>query len=137
MSNESPITVFYEKFYIDSVSRHIPALFKSNEIDNIAIKRYWQNSVDGFLAYPCITYITCISGDVRIVIPYEQGNGYKFNQYFISELDGKVIKIPNNIWFGINNMKGTESTVIIGSSKTVEPKRMDKDIFKWGCSYPL
>jgi hypothetical protein len=131
MNNESQVSVFYEKTYIDSVSRHIPALFKSNEIDNIAIKRYWQNGIDAFISYACMTYITCITGDIRIIIPYEQGNGYKFNQYFVSELDGKVIKIPNNIWFGINNMKSTESTIMIATSKTLEPKRMDKETFKW------
>jgi len=131
MNNEPSVTVFYEKFYIDSVSRHIPALFKSNEIDNIAIKRYWQNSVDAFLSYACITYITCLAGDIRVVIPYQFNTEYKFSQYFISEMDGKVIKIPSGTWFGINNMKAIESTVLIGTSMTLEPKRMDKTIFNW------
>ena len=131
MNNDQFVTVFYERFFIDSVSRHIPSLFKSNEIDNITIKRYWQNSIDAFLSYACMTYITCISGDVRIIIPYEVNNTWKFNQYFISELDGKVLKIQNNTWFGINNMTPNTSSVIIGTSKTIEPKRMDKDIFKW------
>lgn len=131
MNNEPSVSVFYEKFYIDSISRHIPALFKSNEIDNIAIKRYWPGSIDAFLSYPCITYITCISGDIRIIIPYEINNGYKFSQYFISELDGKVIKIPNNVWFGVNNMTNSNSSVLVASSKTVEPKRMENNIFNW------
>lgn len=131
MANEPNITVFYEKYYIDSISRHMPSLFESNDIDMMSIKRYWADSVDGFLSYPCLTYITCITGDIRVIIPHEH-DGWKFNQYFVSEMDGKVIKIPPNTWFGIHNISESKSTILLALSKKVQhPKRMNNDIFDW------
>jgi dTDP-4-dehydrorhamnose 3,5-epimerase-like enzyme len=73
-----------------------------------------------------------ITGDFRIVTPYDSGNGYKFNQYFISGLDGKILKVPKHIWFGINNLSNNTSTIImarIGNASKFET--LKNNIFDW------
>jgi len=129
---EPEVRVFYEKFYIDSKSKHIPSLFETNPVETMSIHRYWQNSVDAFMMYPYITYVTCINGDIRVIIAYEVDNGYKFNQYFASEMDGKVIKVPANTWFGLHNISCGYSTIIQGFTKQKStPKRLSNNIFNW------
>jgi len=133
MNEEPKITVFYEKFYIDTTSKHIPSLFSKNEIEHMCLKEYWADSIDAFQSNDCITYLICISGDIRVIFPYYIGNGYKFSQYFISGLDGKVLKIPYNTMFGIHNM-GTDKAVLLEaeSKETFNTTRESRDIFNWG-----
>ena len=113
MSEEAKITVFYEKFYTDDTGKHIPDLFSKNNYDNICVKSYWGHTVDAFYKYNCLYMFTAVEGDFRIVIPTETDDGYKFSQYFISGLDGKVLKIPKGTWFGINNLKSDVGSLIM------------------------
>lgn len=133
MNNDEPkITVFYEKFYIDSVSKHIPNVLEKNDIENICIKRYWTKSIDKFKSYDCITYLTSLNGDMRIVFPYYSGNGYKYTQYFISELDGKFVKIPINTLFGIENIGCGYAILLEATSKRIfNITRENEKIFDW------
>ena len=129
---ESKVTVFYEKFYTDDTGKHIPNLFAKNNYDDMCVKSYWGNSVDGFFKYDCLHMFTAISGDLRIVTAYKDGDDYRFNQFFISGLDGKVIKVPRNTWFGINNLtSSTGSLVIAKTGNTSKYETMDTDIFDW------
>jgi len=132
MSEEPKISVFYEKFYIDSISKHIPNLFETNDVENICIKRYWIDSIDAFYSYNCITYFTCLHGDVRLIFPYLVNDVYKYKQYFISEMDGKVLKLPYNTLFGINNISNSQSIIMEATSKKdITIKTENSDIFDW------
>lgn len=132
MSEEGKVTVFYEKFYADDTGKHIPDLFGKNNFDSICVKSYWGNTVDAFYKYSCLFMFTAIEGDFRIVTAYDNQGSYKFNQFFMSGLDGKVIKIPKNTWFGINNLKSKSGSVVMarmGSAAKFDT--MDTDIFDW------
>ena len=132
MNEEPKITVFYEKFYTDDTGKHIPDLFSKNNYDSICIKSYWGNTVDAFFQYNCLFMFTAIEGDFRIVTAYEAGNGYKFNQFFISGLDGKVIKIPKNTLFGINNLSSNTSSLVMARMGEADKFNVIKpDIFNW------
>lgn len=132
MSEEPKITVFYEKFYTDDTGKHIPDLFGKNNYDSICIKSYWGNTIDAFFKYNCLFMFTAITGDFRIVTAYEHQNAYKFNQFFVSGLDGKVIKIPKHTWFGINNLKSDIGTLLMGRMGNASKFEMINDsIFDW------
>ncbi len=133
MSNEPKISVFYEKFYTDDTGKHIPDLFSKNNYDSMCVKSYWGNTIDAFYKYSCLFMFTAIEGDFRIVVPYEdQYNDWKFSQYFISGLDGKVIKIPKNTWFGINNLGiDTGSLVMARMGSADNFDVMSDEIFDW------
>ena len=130
--SEPKITVFYEKAFTDDTGKHIPDLFGKNNYDSITIKSYWGNTIDSFYKYSCLFMFTAIQGEFRLVIPYEYENTYKFNQYFISGLDGKVIKVPKNTWFGINNLNNNIGTIVMarmGSAAKFET--LNSTIFDW------
>lgn len=132
MIEEPKITVFYEKVYSDDTGKHIPELFSKNNFDDITVKSYWGSTIDAFYKYDCLHMFTAVEGDFRIVVPYEYENTYKFNQFFFSGLDGKVIKIPKNTWIGINNLNSTTGSIII--AKIGNPnnfKTLNSTIFDW------
>jgi len=132
MNEEPKVTVFYERAFTDDTGKHIPELLSKNNYDSICIKSYWGNIVDAFFRYTCLFMFTAIEGDFRIVIPYEHGTAYKFNQFFISGFDGKVIKIPKNTWFGINNLTNDIGSILIariGDETKVD--MLDASIFDW------
>jgi hypothetical protein len=132
MSEDYKITVFYEKFYTDDTGKHIPDLFSKNKYDNICVKSYWGNTIDAFYRYGCLFMFTAITGDFRIVIANEDDEGYTFNQYFISGLDGKVIKIPKNVWFGINNINSDTGSLVMGRIGSLDKfDTMEDSIFEW------
>jgi len=132
MNEELKVTIFYEKMFMDDTGKHIPDLFSKNNYDNICIKSYWGDTIDAFFKYSCLFMLTAIEGDFRIVTPHEQGGSYKFNQFFISGFDGKVIKIPKNTWFGVNNLNNTTSSLIMARTGDAEKfDIMNADIFNW------
>jgi|GEM_PF-4002153 len=132
MNDEPKITVFYEKGYMDDTGKHIPELFEKNNYDGICVKSYWGNTIDAFMRYSCLFMVTAITGDFRVVIPYEYENNYKFSQFFISGLDGKVLKIPKNTWFGINNLdSGNGSIILARTGEAGKPEILNADIFDW------
>ena len=131
--NEDPkITVFWEKIYTDDTGKHIPDLFSKNSFDNISIKSYWGNTIDAFYKYDCLFMITAIEGDFRIVIAHDCQTEYKFTQYFISGLDGKIIKIPRNTIFGINNLNSSTGSIIMANIGSPDNAEIIKpDMFNW------
>jgi len=136
MKNEdgnSNVVVLYEKIYTDDLSIHVPKLFAKQNITNININRYWQNSVDGFYAFDCINYLMCIGGNVRVVIANNEGNEtYKFNQYFLGEFDGKIVKIMPGTFFAINNLLLEPSVLISGcDGSNASFDRLSTKIFNW------
>lgn len=132
MNKESKVSIFYEKFYMDDVGKNIPNLFVKNNYDGVSIKSYWGNAIDAFFKYDSLFMITSVHGDFRIVTAYESGDDYKFNQYFLSGVDGKVIKIPKGTWFGIHNLNSTTGAVIVARNGTPGKKQvLDLDIFDW------
>ena len=132
MSEEPKVTVFYEKFFSDDTGKHIPDLFGKNNFDSICVKSYWGNTIDAFFKYSCLFMFTAIQGDFRLVIPYEHENSYKFSQFFISGLDGKVIKIPKGTWFGINNLNSTVGSLLMARMGSAAKFDVLKDeVFDW------
>ena len=130
-NKESKVTVFYEKVYTDDAGKHIPSLFAKNNYDDISVKSYWGNTVDGFFKYDCLHMFTAVGGDLRIVTAYPDGEGYRFNQFFLSCLDGKVIKVQKGIWFAINNPSSHASLIITKTGNTTDYECLDADIFDW------
>lgn len=129
---ENKIIVFYEKSYTDDTGKHIPELFSKNKLTHINVKSFWENVIDGFFKYNHEFFFTCIYGDLRIVIANEFGNEYKFNQYFMSGLDGKIIKIPSNTWFAVNNLGWGSSIILSGSTNSCKNYEfLDPKIFDW------
>lgn len=132
-TNDDPkIGIFYERVFTDDTGKHIPELFSKNNFDTISIKTYWGNTVDAFFKYNCLFMFTAVEGDFRIVTAYENDNTYKFNQFFISGLDGKVIKVPKNILFGINNLNSTPGSIVIAKiGNDLEFDNIKPSIFNW------
>ena len=132
MNDDPKITVFWEKIYTDDTGKHIPDLFSKNSFDNISIKSYWGNTIDAFYKYDCLFMITAIEGDFRIVIAHDCQTEYKFTQYFISGMDGKIIKAPRGTIFGINNLNSSTGSILIAQTGNIgSPDRLDSNIFDW------
>ena len=94
----------------------------------------WEGAIDAFFQYSFTNKFICLHGDVRIVIAYEDNdNQYKFNQYFISGMDGKIITIDPEIWFGIHNLRETKAILLnhAPSTKQVDEKYLSSKIFNW------
>jgi len=125
------VTVQYEKFYTDDVGKHLGNIFGKT---NINIKSMWEDVIDGFFQYDFTNNFACLHGDVRIVVANEEENNtFKFNQYFISSLDGKIIIIKPDTWFAIHNL-GFGSSIIINyndSNRDSTEKKMSNKIFNW------
>jgi len=129
---QSDVSVLYTKFYVDDTGKHISNIF-SDVINQVNVKNLWEGVVDAFYNFECVNYFACLHGDLRIVIATDQGNSnYKFNQYFISGLDGKIIKIQPQIWFGIHNLNSGNSVLINGFTGNGNNfERMSSKIFNW------
>jgi len=125
------VTVQYEKFYTDDVGKHMGNVFGNTGVN---IKNMWEGAIDGFYQYSFTNQFTCLHGDIRIVIANDEGNNnYKFNQYFLSGLDGKIVTINPHTWFGIHNL-GCGIAVIINNNnakRESEEKRLSNKIFNW------
>ena len=125
------VSVHYEKFYTDDVGKHMGNIFGDSKIN---VKNMWLNAIDAFYQYDFINNFTCLKGDIRIVIANDEGNNnYKFNQYFLSGLDGKFITIQPNTWFGIHNLGNCEAVIINSNTAHVnsDERRLSNRIFNW------
>jgi len=135
MKNDKDVSVIYEKIYTDDVSVHIPELFANKKIAKMNVNRYWENAIDGFYNYSkCTHYLSCTQGNLRFVIANDIGsNNYKFNQFFVSAMDGKIIKVPPGNWFGIHNLYHGPSVLM--AAKDIddddEYDRLSYKIFNW------
>lgn len=128
------VIVLYEKVYTDDLSIHIPKLFSEQKgISDICINRYWAGAIDGFFSSTGLNYITCIKGNIRVVIANSQGNdNWKFNQYFLGEFDGKILKIVPETWFAIHNLNHEPSILInANEGSNISFERMSPKIFNW------
>lgn len=125
------VKIYYEKFYTDDIGKHMGNLFGQT---NVSVKNMWEGAIDAFYQYDFINYFTCVSGDIRIVVANDEGNNnYKFNQYFLSGLDGKIVVIPENTWFGIHNLGSTNGIIVNYNEcrKDSEERRLSNKIFNW------
>lgn len=126
------VSVFYEKSYTDDTGKHIPELFTKNKLANISIKSYWENVFDGFFIYKQSCCLTCLHGDLRVVIASEVEKEYKFQQFFTSSLDGKIIKVPADTWFAVHNLGCCTSLLLAGSNGLFKSyDHLDSSIFDW------
>jgi hypothetical protein len=116
------------------VGRKVNDIFSRNPPEFLAYKKIWHDTVDGFMACTNSDLLfLCISGNIRIVvvIPHEDGTT-SFSQYFMSELDGKVLTIQSDTQFAIQNMDSEKSSFILGYFKEdLQFKYSSKTIFDW------
>jgi len=126
-----PVSVIYKKFYTDDTGKHISDTFSDLSVNHVNVKHLWESTVDGFYSTDHTNYFTCLAGDLRIVIANEADNAYKFNQYFISDFDGKIIKIKPYTWFAVHNL-GSDSAVIMNGTDSIgSVNRLSSKIFDW------
>lgn len=128
------IEVSYERVYADDSGKHIQYIFNKYDPEYISYKRLWSNIIDGF--FTCNNsdiIITAVEGNMRIVVVSEEKNEkYSFEQYFLSELDGKVVRIPKNVKYAIQNIDESKSAMIVGSfSELLDFSYYNKNIFNW------
>jgi len=124
-------TVTYEKFYTDDVGKHIENVFGHS---NVVVKTLWGGAVDAFFKYNFTNKVICLHGDIRIVLAKDEGNShYKFNQYFLSGIDGKVINIPSGTWFGIHNLTCNKAIMLINHKLPgqTDEQHLSPKIFNW------
>jgi len=133
MSQKSNIIVKYDKFYVDDVGKNIPDLLAGIDYDDLSITSYWEGTIDAFFKCDCDFYFTCIHGDLRIITANEQGsNNYKFGQYFISGLDGKIIKVPAETWFGTHNLGTGQAINLVAKVGDFDGfDKLTSKIFNW------
>lgn len=127
------VSVAYEKFYIDDTGKHISSIFQKYGSVSVNVKNLWEGAIDAFYSMGCSNYFSCLHGDIRIVIAYDQGNNnYKFKQYYISGLDGKIIEIPPNVWFGVHNLSWGNGVLLNGQKGSYDDiERLSSKIFNW------
>ena len=108
--------ISYGKVYTDDSGKHMPDIFPDHEPYNISYKTLWANVVDGFLTIGNSDVIlTAVQGNIRVIIANNESGSYRFEQYYLSELDGKVFKVPTNTTFAIHNLDESKSAYIMGT----------------------
>lgn len=133
METKNSVGISYEKVFTDTIGKHIIDIFKDLEYSQLDIYQFWPNIYDAFFEYSCDNHILCLQGDIRVVIVNSKiENTYKFGQYFLSGLDGKVIQIQKNTIFGIHNIGSDKATILsITNSVDGDVKRHPASIFNW------
>jgi len=125
------VKVEYVKFYADDIGKNISNIFNDPDIGCINVHSYWGvDIIDAFFALSEEVSFTCVSGDIRIIISSEAAP-YKFKQYYLSGMDGKIVSIKEGTLFGVQSL--TNNCVLIGGSER-EPNitnRVSNGIFKW------
>ena len=128
----SKLNITYQKIYSDDSGKHTQNIFGSHNPVSVSYKRLWKNIVDGF--FVCKNsdiLIMATEGNMRVVVVCDR-EGHKFEQYFISELDGKVLYIPSGTKYGIQNMDEGKSSFLIGSYEIeLDFEYSNKSIFNW------
>lgn len=122
----------YEKVYTDDSGKRMPDAL-SNYGDVITPKMLWVNIVDGFFSHNNTDIaITALSGNIRIVVVSDESSPkFKFEQYFLSEMDGKVVVIPCGTKYAIQNVDEGKSIYIVGSEDIPNVEYFNKSIFNW------
>ena len=130
----SRIKISYEKVYTDDSGKFTQDIFGKLQPVAISYKLLWNNIVDGFFICKNSDLIIMVnSGSIRIVVNTGEIDGKpKFEQYFLSEFDGKVIFIPSGVKYAIQNMDEGKSGFFIGSYVTdMDFEYHNKHIFNW------
>lgn len=124
------VNISYEKSYTDDLGKHIPNIFNDK---HITIKTYWERAIDAFYSFNCYNYFTCLTGDVRIVTASDEGNeNWRFSQYYLSGMDGKIIKVKTETVFGIHNIGNSKATLMSATdTDLVQFDRLSAKIFNW------
>lgn len=130
----SNIKISYEKIYTDDSGKHTQDIFSKHTPVAIAYKKLWAGVVDGF--FVCNNsdiLLTSTEGSIRVVVVVrEDGDSFKFEQYFLSGLDGKVITIPSGTKYAIQNVDECKSSFLIGSFiSDLDFSYSNKRIFNW------
>jgi dTDP-4-dehydrorhamnose 3,5-epimerase-like enzyme len=123
----------YYKIYADDTGRRIENLLESN----LDIFCLWDNVVNAFTRYSTDVNIMVIYGDMRIITAFEETPElYKFHQYYLSGLDGKIIKIPQNTWMGIQNLNSSKCFYVFNPDGVdFEEVKMSSKIFNWNLKH--
>lgn len=133
MNDRNP-EIYYEKTYCDDTGRKANDVFSKNPPEFIAYRKIWQGVIDGFSVCTNSDLIFfCTDGNIRIIIATETpDNTYSFGQYFMSELDGKVLTLAEGTIFAIQNMDEGKSAYMLGYFEE-EPqfRYFSKNIFDW------
>ena len=128
------VEVSYEKIYTDDTGKHTSDVFGKHDPVSISYKRLWGGVVDGF--FTCTNsdiLLLAVEGDIRIIIANEDSyNHYKFEQYYLSALDGKIIRIPSGLTYAIHNMNNDKSAFLIGADRSdLNFEYSSTRIFNW------
>jgi hypothetical protein len=128
------IDLTYEKIYTDDVGKHTLDVFNSYIPECVSYVRLWGGAVDGFCKCKNSDIVlTSTEGSIRLVIATkESDNKYKFEEYYLSGLDGKIVKIPKNTLYGIQNMENNSSSYLLGSNvDKLDFDHISNKIFNW------
>jgi dTDP-4-dehydrorhamnose 3,5-epimerase-like enzyme len=133
----SKARISYEKVYTDDAGKKIPEI-KFADGDTITPKMLWYNVVDGFFSHDNTgVCITALSGNIRIVVVSDESSSkFKFEQYFLSAMDGKVVEIPYNTKYAIQNVDEGKSVYLMASADTPDYEYFNKSIFNWRKKQP-
>jgi len=124
------INVSYEKVYTDDVGKTLVNFNNSN----VNLKSMWEGAIDAFYQNEFTNKFICLHGDIRVIIAIDEGNNnYKFNQYFLSGLDGKILTIMPETWYGVHNLGQTKCVILnqIPNIRQPTEKRLSSKIFNW------
>ena len=126
-------TVSYGKVYTDDSGKHMPNVFGDHEPENISYKRLWGKTVDGFFTFNnSESVIMAVQGNIRIIIAHDDAGRYKFEQYYLSELDGKIVRIPEGTTFAIHNLDVGNSAFLVGVDvDNLDVSYTSNSIFNW------
>jgi hypothetical protein len=133
----SKIQVKYEKIFTDDTGKKVIDIF-GGDATVITLKTLWCNIVDGFFSHNNTSVsIMAITGNIRVVVVSdESGDRLKFEQFFLSSLDGKMITVPANVKYAIQNIDEGKSTHAIGSDDIPNMDFANKSIFNWRKKQP-
>jgi hypothetical protein len=128
----SKAKISYEKVYTDDAGKRIPAIM--SDLGEVAMpKMLWINIVDGFFSHDNTDIaVTALSGNIRIVVVADESSPkFKFEQYFLSGMDGKVVEIPYDTKYAIENIDEGKSIYLIKSPDIPNVAYFNKSIFNW------
>ena len=128
------LKVTYAKVYTDDTGKHTQNIFGDYTPSYISYKTLWTGIVEGF--YTCTNsdiIIMCTNGNIRIVVSTSKNTREQtFEQYFLSELDGKILNIPSGTTYAIENMNESKSSFLIGTdNEYINFNYTTKNIFDW------
>jgi len=125
--------ISYGKIYTDDSGKHMPNIFGDFEPDNISYKRLWPNIVDGFFIFKNTeTLLTAAQGNIRVIIAHDEDGRYRFEQYYLSALDGKILKLDEGTTFAVQNLDEGKSGFMVGTYvDNLDVVFVKNNIFNW------